>query len=77
MAKGKNIIPFMALRNCFRNKNNFVVFICGISISIALIMISSSINNKLIKTQQENTKQVTGDWHMAFLYDDASVLHDI
>ena len=75
--KEKNLILFLAWRKCIRDKKNLIVLVLGIAISITIIMIGSSSNNKLIKTQQDSKKQITGDWHMAFLYDDDSVLAEI
>ena len=52
----KNLILFLAWRKCIRDKKNLIVLVLGIAISIAIIMIGSSSNNKLIKTQQDSKK---------------------
>lgn len=73
----KSIVLFIALRNCFRDKMKFFVLIFGIAISIALIIITSTINSYIIQTQIESTKQVTGNWHVAYLLNDDSALSRI
>lgn len=75
--KSSNLIWFITLRNCFRDKKNFMILVVGVSISIAMIIISSASSNSLIKEQKESVKQVTGDWHMAFLYNDDKVIKEI
>ncbi|MDO5292659.1 MAG: hypothetical protein Q4F05_07905 [bacterium] len=75
--KSRKLIWFMALRNCFRDKKNFMILVLGISISIAIIIMGSASNNRLMDTQLETTRQITGDWHMAFLYEDETALDKI
>jgi ABC-type lipoprotein release transport system permease subunit len=75
--KDNNIILFMALKNCLRDKKKYIILVLGVSITIGIIIISTSTSNYVIRTQVENTKQITGDWHMAFLYDNRNVISDI
>lgn len=73
----KSLVWFMAQKNCLRNKKSFWVMIFGITISIAVLVVSIVSNNKLLKTQREEIIQITGDWHVAFLYNNDSIIKEI
>ena len=67
-----SLVPFFAWRQCIRNKRNFTLTMIGVTISIALLIISITTNNYTLEKQIETTKQTTGDWHIAYLLEDES-----
>lgn len=76
-AKHMPLSMLLAFKCYFNNKKTYFILSSGIAIAIAMFMVNITLSNYTLQLQIDKTRQITGNWHMAYLYDDDKVLQKV
>ncbi len=67
----------LAIKSYFRGTKTYLILSVGMAIVVAMLMISLALNQHTLSSQAHAVRQVTGDWHLAYLFNDATTLSTV